>query len=127
LGHLSVRLVHAVDDHVLFGNDLGKPIGVFIKFLKVSPQPKAAVEPGARHGSTVSRRELQAIVAMARHDLNALHRQNPRRIHWNVPNVAWAMDPCEYGQRDAAGDNERLYNRYRQWKSVTQFFLISES
>src|SRR5208337_4645521 len=39
----------------------------------------------------------------ARHDLNALHRQNLRRIHWNVPNVAWSMDSCEYGQRDKAG------------------------
>ncbi|MCL5024450.1 MAG: transposase family protein [Nitrospirae bacterium] len=40
---------------------------------------------------------------MARHDLNTSHRQNLRRIRWNVPNVAWSMDPCEYGQRDATG------------------------
>lgn len=56
-----------------------------------------------RYSSTVSRRELQRMVAMARHDLNTQHRQNQRRIHWNVPNVAWSMDPCEYQQRDATG------------------------
>jgi hypothetical protein len=57
----------------------------------------------ARYSCGMSRRELQKIVAMARHDLNTLHRQNLRRIHWNVPNVAWSMDPCEYGQRDETG------------------------
>ena len=55
------------------------------------------------HASSVSRRDLQSMVAMARHDENTLHRQNLRRISWNVPNVAWSMDPCEYGGRDAAG------------------------
>ena len=43
------------------------------------------------------------MVAMARHDLNTSHRQNLRLIRWNVPNVAWSMDPCEYEQRDATG------------------------
>jgi len=52
----------------------------------------------ARHASSLSRRELQSMVAMARHDHNAFHRQNLRRISWNVPNVAWSMDPCEYEQ-----------------------------
>jgi hypothetical protein len=56
-----------------------------------------------RYGSSVSRRQLQSMVAMARHDLNMLHRQNLRRIFWKVPNVAWSMDPCEYGQRDETG------------------------
>lgn len=55
----------------------------------------------ARYGHCISRRELQAIVAMARHDLNTSHRQNQRRICWNVPNLAWTMDLCEYKQRDA--------------------------
>jgi hypothetical protein len=62
----------------------------------------------ARYGSTVSRRELQRMVSMARHDLNTLHRQNLRRIRWNVPNVAWSMDPSEYGQRDATGSKTHL-------------------
>lgn len=53
-----------------------------------------------RHGSSISRRELMSMVSMARHDLNAAHRQNLRRISWNVANVAWAMDPCEYQQRE---------------------------
>jgi hypothetical protein len=57
----------------------------------------------ARYASGVSRRELQRMVEVARHDLSTLHRQNLRRIRWNVPNVAWSMDPCEYGQRDATG------------------------
>lgn len=52
----------------------------------------------ASHAPSVSRREAQKMVAMARHDLNTLHRQNLRRICWNVPNVAWSMDPCEYKQ-----------------------------
>ena len=57
----------------------------------------------ARHQSAISRRDLQRLVAMARHDLNASHRQNLRRIHWNVPNVAWSMDPCEYKQCEICG------------------------
>jgi hypothetical protein len=53
----------------------------------------------SRYASGVSRRELQQLIAMARHDLKTQHRQNLRRIRWNVPNVAWSMDPCEYDQR----------------------------
>lgn len=62
----------------------------------------------ARYAPSVSRRELQRMVTMARHDLNTLHRQNLRRISWNVPNVAWSMDPCEYGQRDETGSKVYL-------------------
>ena len=62
----------------------------------------------ARYGSAVSRRQLQRLVAMARHDLNTLHRQNLRRIRWNVPNVAWSLDPSEYAQRDATGGKVHL-------------------
>ena len=62
----------------------------------------------ACHRSSISRRDLQKLVAMARHDLNVSHRQNLRRIHWNVSNVAWSMDPCESGQRDEAGAKEHL-------------------
>lgn len=53
----------------------------------------------ASYGSDISRRDLQRLVEAARHDQNTLHRQNLRRIHWNVPNVAWSMDPCEYSQQ----------------------------
>jgi hypothetical protein len=56
-----------------------------------------------RYGSCISRRELQNMIAMARHDQNTSHRQNLRRIRWNVPNVAWSMDPCEYKQQDSGG------------------------
>ena len=54
-----------------------------------------------RYASSVSRRELQRMVEATRHDQNTAHRQNLRRISWNVPNVAWSMDPCEYRQHDA--------------------------
>jgi hypothetical protein len=62
----------------------------------------------ARYAPCVSRRELQTMVAMARHDLNKSHRQNLRRIHWNVPNVAWSIDPSEYGQHDSTDDKASL-------------------
>lgn len=71
----------------------------------------------ARYATSISRRQLQAMVAMARHDLNASHRQNLRRIHWNVPNTAWSMDPCEYGRRDAeeayVSQMQDLASRYK--------------
>lgn len=71
----------------------------------------------ARYTPSVSRRELQKMVAMARHDLNTAHRQNLRRIRWNVPNIAWSMDPCEYEQRDAAkvylNQMQDLASRYK--------------
>ena len=55
------------------------------------------------HASSVSRRDLKRMVEAVRHDDNSLHRQNLRRISWNVANVAWSMDPCECDQRDADG------------------------
>ncbi len=57
----------------------------------------------ARYASNISRRDLQKLVEAGRHDLNSVHRQNLRRIRWNVPNVAWSMDPCEYEKRDETG------------------------
>jgi hypothetical protein len=70
-----------------------------------------------RHASSISRRELQRMVATARHDQNTAHRQNLRRIRWNVPNVAWSMDPCEYQQHDAAkvylNQMQDLASRYK--------------
>jgi len=62
----------------------------------------------ARYAPSVSRRQLQDLVAMTRHDLNTLHRQNLRRINWNFPNVAWSVDPSEYERRDAAGAEVHL-------------------
>jgi hypothetical protein len=55
----------------------------------------------------MSRRDICRLVTMARHDLNAQHRQNLRRIRWNVPNAAWSIDPSEYEQRNAEG--EKVY------------------
>jgi hypothetical protein len=71
----------------------------------------------ARYAPSVSRRELKSMVAVARQDINATHRQNLRRIRWNVPNVAWSMDPCEYKQHDAAkvylNQMQDLASRYK--------------
>jgi hypothetical protein len=71
----------------------------------------------ACYGASVSRRELRSMVAMARHDLKASHRQNLRRIRWNVPNMTWSMDPCEYKHHDAAkvylNQMQDLASRYK--------------
>lgn len=48
------------------------------------------------------------MVTLARHDLNVSHRQNLRRISWNIPNVAWSMDPAEYEKRDERGTKTYL-------------------
>jgi hypothetical protein len=74
----------------------------------------------ARYSSCVSRRQLHAIVAMARHDLNASHRQHLRRIRWNVPNVAWSMDPCEYGKCNST-DNKVHLNQMQDLASRYKF------
>lgn len=49
-----------------------------------------------RHRSSVSRRELERMVTLARAEENREMRKNHQRIEWNAPNVAWSMDPCEY-------------------------------
>lgn len=64
----------------------------------------------ASYRSNISRRDLMKLVEMTRHDMHVLHRQNLRRIHWNVPNLAWSMDPCEYEQ--AAG--AKVYMNHMQ-------------
>ncbi len=66
----------------------------------------------ARYASNISRRDLQRMVEAARHDLNTVHRQNLRRIHWNVPNVAWSMDPCEY--RHETVPRDKVYLNHMQ-------------
>lgn len=75
----------------------------------------------ARYAPCVSRRDLQTMVEMARHDLNASHRKNLRRIHWNVPNVAWSLDPCEYGKSDANGDKAVHLNQMQDLASRYKF------
>ena len=56
-----------------------------------------------RHRATLSRRDLHKIIAMARREEMTENRQHMKRICWNIPNVAWSMDPCEYDQRDEYG------------------------
>jgi hypothetical protein len=73
----------------------------------------------SRYRSSFSRREIQQMIAMARRDQNSAHRQNLRRIRWNLPNVAWSMDPCEYRQSEHAGSKvyinqmQDLASRYK--------------
>ena len=76
------------------------------------------------HASGISRRELTRMVALARHDLNATHRQNLRRISWNVPNAAWSMDPCEYQQHDEA---KKYLNQMQDMASRYKFQPIAGS
>jgi transposase InsO family protein len=74
----------------------------------------------ARYASNISRRDLQKMVEAAGHDQSALHRQNLRRIHWNVPNLAWSMDPCEYKQ-DAVADDKVHLNHVQDLASRYKF------
>jgi hypothetical protein len=74
------------------------------------------------HASSISRRDLQRMVGLARHDLNAAHRQNLRRISWNVPNAAWSMDPCEYRQQDEA---KKYLNQMQDMASRYKFQPIA--
>lgn len=73
-----------------------------------------------RHASSISRRQLQNMVTLARHDQNASHRQNLRRISWNIPNVAWSMDPAEYKERDERG-TKRYLNQLQDLASRYKF------
>jgi hypothetical protein len=49
-----------------------------------------------RYRDHVSRRELGQMVAQVRQDLLADQRRNLRRLEWQRPGVAWAMDGTEY-------------------------------
>jgi hypothetical protein len=86
----------------------------------------------ARYAPCLSRRNLQHFVSMARHDLNAQHRQNLRRIHWNIPNVAWSIDMTEYEQRDTGGAKlylnqmQDLASRYKFSPMVGPLFCGEE-
>lgn len=71
------------------------------------------------YAGSVSRRELQSMVEMARREHNTSYRRNLRRIQWNQPNIAWSMDTCEYGQSDLSGtkvclnQTQDLASRYK--------------
>ena len=64
----------------------------------------------AHYASNISRRDLMTLVEAARHDLNAQNRQNLRRICWNIPNLAWSMDPCEYRE----DQSDKVYLNHMQ-------------
>jgi len=49
-----------------------------------------------RYRFSVSRREVATMVAQVRQDLLADQRRNLRRLEWQRPGVAWAMDGTEY-------------------------------
>ena len=60
-----------------------------------------------RYSGSVSRRELQSVVAAARAEHNEAQRRAWQQVHWHRPNVAWATDASEY-QRDGQGDKLRF-------------------
>jgi hypothetical protein len=55
-----------------------------------------ATELYRRYRFGVSRRELGQMVAQVRQDLLADQRRNLRRLEWQKPGIAWAMDGTEY-------------------------------
>lgn len=71
-----------------------------------------------RYRKTLSRRELGQIVAMARREQKAEYGRNLKRIVWNVPNVAWSMDPCEYWPKD---ENKVYLNQMQDLASRYKF------
>lgn len=50
-----------------------------------------------KHAASISRRDFQYMVSMARYDVNLEHHRNLRRIDWKSPGVVWAMDDIEPG------------------------------
>lgn len=59
-----------------------------------------------RHHDRISRRALAGMVARQRHVSKQRRRRQIIRVHWKLPNLAWAIDATEYG-RDQAG--RKLY------------------
>jgi hypothetical protein len=51
----------------------------------------------ASHREEISRRQLQEVVKDERRRVNAERRAHLRRIAWQVPGMAWAMDGTEIG------------------------------
>ncbi|MFI5324033.1 MAG: hypothetical protein ACHQ6U_11005 [Thermodesulfobacteriota bacterium] len=74
--------------------------------------------------ASLSRRDLNQLIAQARHEQNTENRQHLKRIVWNVPNVAWSMDPCEYNQRDEFGKKVYL-NQMQDLASRYKFSPLS--
>jgi hypothetical protein len=60
-----------------------------------------------RYCSALSRRDMQAVVRMARFDMHVEHRRNLRRIEWKQAGIVWAMDATEYPERDER--NRRIH------------------
>ncbi len=55
------------------------------------------------HGEALSRREIDALVRMARKAHNGLRAAGVNRVRWHVPNLAWALDGSEYRSRLVTG------------------------
>ena len=69
-----------------------------------------------RHASSVSRRELQRLTALARQNQKETARRNLRRISWNMPGVAWSLDPTEYSrktEKTSLSHMQDLASRYK--------------
>jgi hypothetical protein len=77
-----------------------------------------------RYRETLSRRDLNQFIAMARHEQNTENHQQIKRVRWHLPNVAWSMDPTEYHQRDEYGRKEYL-NQMQDLASRYKFSPIA--
>lgn len=49
-----------------------------------------------KYGQCLSRREIAAMAAEVRAELNGIQRRNLLRVEWLVPGVVWAIDGTEY-------------------------------
>ncbi len=55
------------------------------------------------HSNSLSRREIDALVRMARKHHNGHRAAVCHRVRWHVPNLAWALDGSEYRSRFVTG------------------------
>ena len=58
--------------------------------------------------SKISRREFQAYVTEARREENRRRRATYKRVSWNFPGVAWAIDDTELGRDARSGKKVHL-------------------
>ncbi len=56
----------------------------------------------ARHRESVSRRDLQALVARVRDELHRSGQELARRVDWLIPGAVWSMDDADVRMLDAS-------------------------
>jgi hypothetical protein len=83
------------------------------------------------HGEALSRREIDALVRMARKAHNGHRAAGVNRVRWHVPNLAWALDGSEYRSRFVTGklhmqNLQDLYSRYKFAPLTTDYLPCGE-